>query len=199
MAYVEPIIFILGPSGVGKSYVSKALEEDYSFLHLDIDKKCGFNANGFPAEWDEDSCKINFANLATVVRSRLAVEQHAAAVLSFPTVHVFSPQQLEDASRVGISTVVLWGTEERCSEVRRGRQMKRIGRFNSKDLERYQRKNRTTFETYARPEYADLRVAAFQPDGSRWPREHILALILGRLANEKDFAADLRGPTASRG
>jgi shikimate kinase len=183
MAYVEPIIFVLGPSGVGKSYVSKALEEDYSFLHLDIDKKCGFNANGFPAEWDEDIGKINFANLATVVRSRLAVEEHAAAVLSFPTEHVFSPQQLEDASCVGISTVVLWGTEERCLEVRRERQKKRIGRFDERDLKHYRRMNRRTFETYARSEYADFRVEAFQPDGSRWPREHVLGLILGRLAS----------------
>ena len=55
---MRPTLFIFGPSGVGKSYVSKALEEDYSFLHLDIDKKYGFNANGFPAEWDEDIAKV---------------------------------------------------------------------------------------------------------------------------------------------
>lgn len=177
MTYMEPIIFVLGPSGVGKSYVSKALEEDYSFLHFDIDRTCGFNSNGLPAEWDEDISQIDFTNLATLVRSRLAIEQRPAAVLSFPTVHVFSPQQLEDASHVGISTVVLWGTEERCLEVRRERQTKRIGRFNQSDLKRYRQKNRRTFETYANTAYTDFRVEAFQSDGSRWPREHILAII----------------------
>jgi predicted Zn-dependent protease len=75
---------------------------------------------------------------------------------------------------------VLWGTEERCLEARRVRQMKRIKRFNEHDLKRYQRKNRRTFETYARPEYADFRIETFQPDGSRWPREHILKLIMAR-------------------
>jgi adenylate kinase family enzyme len=48
MAYVEPIIFALGPSGVGKSYVSKALKEDCAFLHLGIDQNHGFERNGFP-------------------------------------------------------------------------------------------------------------------------------------------------------
>jgi shikimate kinase len=181
---VEPIIFVLGPSGVGKSYVSKALKEDYSFLHFDIDKKFGFSKNGFPAEWDEDIGKINFAILESVVRSRLAAEQLAGAILSFPTAHVFSPQQLEDASLVGISTVVLWGTLERCLAVRRVLQTKRIGRFNERDLKRYLQKNRRTFETYIRPKYAHVRVEAFQPDGSRWPRKDLLALILGRLTND---------------
>jgi hypothetical protein len=176
---VDPIIFVLGPSGVGKSCVSAGLAEDYSFLHLDIDQNRGFEANGFPAGWDEDLSKVDFANLATAVRGRLAVEQRAAAVLSFPTVHVFSPEQLEAASRVGITTVVLWGTKERCIEARRVRARKNRMRF---DLERYERKNRRTFETYGQSEYASFRVEAFQPDGSRWPREHILALIMERTA-----------------
>lgn len=175
---MKPIILVFGPSGVGKSYLSKALEEEYSFLHLDLDRKSGFKANGFPDEWDEDIGKINFASLASLVRSRLSGEQYAGAVLSFPTVHVLSPQQLKDASLVGISAVVLWGTEERCLEVRRERQSKRTGSFNEGQVKRYREKNRPTFETYACSDYAEFRVEAFQPNGSRWPRQHVLELIL---------------------
>jgi len=174
---VSPVLFVLGPSGVGKSCVSKGLEEDYLFLHLDIDQNRGFEVNDFPAEWDEDISRINFAQLATSVHRRVAVEHRAGAVLSFPTIHVFSPQQLKAASRVGISTVVLWGTEERCIDARRVRAKKNRVKF---DLVRYQRKNRESFETYAQSEYAHLRLEAFRPEGSRWPREHLLALIMAR-------------------
>jgi broad-specificity NMP kinase len=113
MAYVEPIIFVLGTSGVGKSYVSKALKEDYAFLHLDIDRNHGFERNGFPTEWDKDFSKVDCAQLATQVRTSVAAQQRNGAILSFPTVHLFSTIQLEDASRVGISTIVLWGSEPR--------------------------------------------------------------------------------------
>ena len=181
-AYVEPIIFILGPSGVGKSYVAKALKEDYAFLHLDIDQNHGFERNGFPKEWDKDFSKLDCAQVATHVRTSVAAQQRNGAVLSFPTAHVFSTQQIRDASRVGISTIVIWGPQESCLEVRRERQTKRIGRFSERDLEHYRRTNRRTFEIYARAEYAGFRVVAFRPDGSRWPREHLLELILARTA-----------------
>lgn len=173
------IVFVLGPSGVGKSCVSEGLVEDYLFLHFDIDRNHGFKANGFPAGWDEDLGKVDFAHLAAAVHGRLAIEQRAAAVLSFPTVHVFSLEQLEAASRSGITTVVLWGTKERCIEARRIRSRKNRVRFV---LDRYERKNRRTFETYGQSEYASLRVEAFHPDGSRWPREHILGLITERMS-----------------
>jgi hypothetical protein len=174
---VKPVIFLLGPSGVGKTFVSTGLEEDYSFRHFVIHEK-SFKANGFPAEWDKDPGQIDVANLATTVRSRLAVEQHDA-ILSIPTTQVFTCQQLEAASRAGVSPVVLWGTEERCLEARRVLQTARIGWFDEHD---YRRKNRRTFETYARSEYDDFRVAAFRSDGSRWPRERILAPIMERTA-----------------
>lgn len=176
---VEPIIFIFGPSGVGKSYVSEALKEDYELMHFDIDKNRGFERNGFPKEWDTDFSKLDCAQLATQVRTRIAAQQRKGAVLSFPTAHIISNQQIEAASRVGISTIVLWGSEERCLDIRRIRQTNRIGRFNEGDVERYKRLNKPTFETYARSEYADFRIEAFQSNGSRWPRKQLLELILG--------------------
>ena len=174
-----PILFILGPSGVGKSFASKGLEEEHAFLYLDIDQHRGFEVNGFPPEWDKDLSRVDFAQLATAVRSSVAVKERAGAVLSFPTIHVFTSEQLEAAFRVGISTVVLWGTEEWCIEARRVRSKRNRRKF---DLRRYQEKNRHSFETYARPEYANVRVEAFRPDGSRWPLEHFLDLIMARAA-----------------
>lgn len=190
MAFERPIIFIIGPSGVGKSCVSKGIEETYSFLHIDIDQNHGFETNGLPAEWDKDISIIDFALLAADVCDRLTVKQRDGAVLSFPTIHVFSSQQLETASLVGISTVVLWGTEEHCIESRKARSRINRVRFNVKDQERYRRKNSRSFETYARSEYANFRIEAFRPDGSRWSLEHVLALIMERTAANKKHAPD---------
>ncbi len=175
MASVKPIIFLLGPSGVGKTFVATGLEKYYSFRHFIIHER-GFEANDLPAEWDQRPDQIDFANLGTTIRNRLAVEQRGA-VLSIPTTQVFTRQQLEAASRAGITPVVLWGTEKRCLEARRVRQMARVGWFDEQD---YRRKNGRTFETYARIEYNDLRIETFQPEGSRWPREYILKLVMAR-------------------
>ena len=178
MASMKPVIFLLGPSGVGKTFVSTGLREDFSFRHFVIHEK-SFEASCFPAEWDKDPGQIDFTILASIARSRLAVEQRGA-VLSIPTEMVFSRQQLEAATRAGVTPVVLWGPKERCFELRRVRQTKNHGSFGKSQVKRYWQHNTRTFETYARAEYADVRVEAFQPDRSFWPREYILKLVLAR-------------------
>lgn len=183
MAESNPILFVLGPSGVGKSSISKGLEKHHRFLHIDIDKNRnrirGFELNHFPAEWDEDINGIDFAALATEIYRRVTIKQSAGAVVSFPTIHVFSAEQLEAAFRVGITTVVLWATQEQCIEARRKRgQEKGRKPFSVDD---YKKKNRGSFEAYARSEYGQYRIEVFRPDGSsHWPSEHVLALIMAR-------------------
>ncbi len=95
---------------------------------------------------------------ATEVRRRVVGEQRAGAVVSFPTIHVFSPEQLEAASRFGISTVVLWGPKEQCIKARRERSEKRGVRFY---VARYEKKNRPSSEAYARSEYSEYRIEVF--------------------------------------
>jgi hypothetical protein len=177
MTPLKPIIYFLGPSGVGKSCNSKGLKEDYSFLHIEI--QSGFKRNDFPAEWDEDVATIDFAILAADVRNRISADQRGAA-LSLRAEHVLTLQQLTNALRAGISPIVLWGTKERCFEARRVRQVKRLGQIGAGDVKRYWQMNTLTFATYGRAEYDAFRLETFQPDGSRWPREHLLKRVLAR-------------------
>jgi hypothetical protein len=169
-----PIILVLGPSGVGKSTVSRWIKKEFQFLHLDIDKPRGFARNGLPADWDECISRIDFARLATFVLQRVDSKKRAGAVLSFPTEHVLTREQIDAASGVGITTVVLWGTEERCIQARSERSRKKGIAFG---LARYRRKNGPSFETYKRSEYDDFKFEAFRPDGSRWPRDHVMEVI----------------------
>lgn len=180
---MHPILFVLGPSGVGKSEISKAFQKAYSFLHVDIDQdrdsKHGFELNNLPAQWDMDITLIDFMQLAKEIQRRVTQQSCAGAVLSVPTTHVFSSQQLEMASCAGLSPVVLWGTKEQCVQARKVRSKKNRKRFNEKDVERYQRKNKRTFETYSRSEYDQYRIVVFRPDGgSHWPLEYNLGAIM---------------------
>ena len=178
MASMNLVILLLGPSGVGKSFLSKGLEEEYSFRHFQIHEK-SFERNGFPAEWDADPTQINFAMLASIARNQLADTQHGA-VLSLPTEMIFSSRQLEVASREGVCPVVLLGRRELCFNARRERHTRRHGSFGEGQRKRYWRHNTPTFEAYERAEYERFRIDVFHSDDSFRPREEILRLVVER-------------------
>ena len=173
---MKPIIFLLGPSGSGKSYLSKLLEKD-KFLYVHIDTDSGrrtFVANGFPSEWDDDFHKVNLAHLVGELRDRLDNEDEGV-VVSLPTVHVFTPEKLVEAAQLGVTPVVLWGKQEDCIRAAEKRIHKKGRPFN---LHRYKRLNGPTFRAYGSPEYGAFRVEAFREDGSRYPDEEWLARIM---------------------
>ena len=182
---MHPILLVLGPSGVGKSEISKNIQNAYSFLHVDIDQdrdsKHGFELNDFPAQWDRDVTLIDFMQLAEEIQRRVTQQSRTGAIISVPTIHVFSAQQLDTACSSGLSPVVLWGTEQQCIQARRTRSKRNRKRFNEKDVERYQRKNKRTFETYSRSEYDQYRIVVFSPDGPHWPLEHNVGAIMHRI------------------
>ena len=66
---VLPIIFILGPSGVGKSKVSSLIEADLQFLHIDFDRPNGFKE--FQEQWDSFRKKHNLGPLVSALRNRI--------------------------------------------------------------------------------------------------------------------------------
>jgi hypothetical protein len=162
--------------------MSKALRDGYSLLLIDLDRKGGgFSRAGFPREWDEDVTQIDFEILVAGVRDDLA-DEHQGAILSFPTTYRLSPEQLDVASRLGISTIVLWGTFDRCMEARRKREE---GRGKTFHPGRYRRKNEETFADYASPDYDEFRVEAFLHDGSRPSYEALLKVVAARLADQR--------------
>jgi GTPase SAR1 family protein len=180
MAYVEPIIFVFGPSGVGKSYLSEKLQKNkFLYVHIDTDRRQRtFAANGFSSEWDEDYHKVDFAHFAGALRDRLD-DEHAGAIVSFPTVHVFTPEKLVEAAQLGVTPLVLWGKYEDCVRAAEKRIKSKGKNFN---LPRYEKRNKPAFRAYGCPEYDAFRVEAFREDGSRHPDEEWLARIMKRTA-----------------
>ena len=179
---MKPIVFVMGLSGVGKTYTAKAISREFSLQHIDIDRTGGgFAKAGFPREWDGDVARVDFTVLGVGVRSHLG-DQDQGAVLSFPTTYRFTSEQLGVALTHGVGVILLWGALECCWDVRRKRQEKNKGTTPSR--KRYDRKNEPTFEMYRRVEYDKFRVDALLADGSRPSAEELLALVLERLAKQ---------------
>ncbi len=183
MGRVRSIIFVLGPSGVGKSHLSKKLKErDFLYVHIDTDRSDRtFAANGFPSEWDDDFDKVDLAHLVGVLRDRLN-DKHAGVVVSFPTVHVFTPEKLVGAVQLGVTPVVLWGKQEDCVRAAEKRIEKKGMTFN---LARYEQLNEPAFRAYGRPEYDAFKVGAFRDDGTRHPDQEWLARIMERTVGQQ--------------
>ncbi len=167
----QPIIFIFGPSGVGKSHLSNLIKkQNFLYVHIDTDDtKKTFAANGFPSEWDNNFSKVNFDVFVDKLRERLETEYNGV-VVSFPTVYRFTQENLDLLKQLGVIPVLLWGTETNCKRAAEIRINKKGKQFN---LGRYDQKNLQTFQLYSRPEYDIFRLEAFRMDGSRFSDEEI--------------------------
>jgi hypothetical protein len=178
---LKPIIFILGLSGVGKTYASGVLKKYCSILHKDMDHSDAFKNADLPSEWDKNILLVDFGVLAASIRYGL-LDDHQGAVLSFPTTWRFNLEQLNVASHEGIGTVLLWGPLELCWKVRYKRQYKRLRK--PPIYRDYLRKNRPTFQMYESSDYDVFRVANFEENGSRPSCDALLVRMLDSLANQ---------------
>jgi hypothetical protein len=176
---MPPVILIIGPSGVGKSYVSGLLAREWRFHYWRI---YGFKENGLPSAWDGRGELIHMPTLISAAQNRQAEAKATGIVVSIAPEDVFELRQLVEARTLGATPVVLWGTPDQCVQARKERSRKNNVRFNERDMPRYWRKNTRAFDAYGSAQYADFREDAFQPDGSRWPDEHWLKRIELRLA-----------------
>jgi hypothetical protein len=176
---MPPLILVVGPSGVGKSYVSGLLERKWKFHWWRI---YSFAKNDLPSAWDGHGEHVDMPTLITAAQTRRAEASATGIVVSIAPEDVLELRQLVEARALGATPVVLWGTPDQCVQARKERSRTHRKRFNEKDVLRYRRKNARAFEAYGSAPYADFREDAFQPDGSRWPDEHWLERISLRLA-----------------
>jgi hypothetical protein len=171
-----PVVFVAGPSGVGKSDISARVAAALQFRLLEIDSGGGMTGHGLHTQWNRFSHHLDPASLALALRNLVAEADRAGAVLDFPSTVVFSREMIDAARAVGIRTVVLWGPEELCKKARRERD-------GELDERRYDRSNRRAFDTYGGSDYDDVRVEAFSPDGLRKSFDDLVEIIRERVAS----------------
>ncbi|MFA5747077.1 MAG: hypothetical protein WC926_03300 [Candidatus Paceibacterota bacterium] len=173
----ESIIFIFGPSGVGKSFYCNLIKNEYGYSLLKIDTdnngKNTFAAYGFPLEWDKSFLKVDFKYLLDELKKRYEVE-NKGIIVSFPTTYRITSEKIDSLKQLGVIPILLWGTEENCklSAIER---MRRKGREfdEGQYFERYDERNSDTFKIYKQSQYDPFRIEAFRPDGSRFSGEEI--------------------------
>lgn len=164
----SPIIFGLGPSGVGKSHILELLAPKIGFFLMDLDTRRPFGRNGLRDQWHTFSTELIVQPLLKVLQDRITTENTLGIILSFPSTRILTPGHVAAATAVGIRTVLLWGPEDLCRKAALDRN---DGRVTTEA--QYDKANRRVFAAYAPTEYDEIRVNTFR-DGSRLSPEIII-------------------------
>jgi hypothetical protein len=111
---MSKILFLAGPSGVGKSYFASECLANRGWLHLEIDRfpeGDGIDFENIRSEWDDFWDRRTPGPLRRVLLGRAGASTNV--VLSFPSNAVFSPDRLE-AGRGYFYFAYLYGQPAHC-------------------------------------------------------------------------------------
>jgi hypothetical protein len=169
------LLFLVGPSGVGKSTIAEPLCSELALYHVDIDRH-PVKAHGIRDEWQEFRARKNAEPLANALRAIASREGRTGVLVSLPSnkKRLLHPGHVDAARDAGITVIVLWGAEEVCKRARKARDVKSGLQW---DETTYDARNRRPFEVYGSPEYDDIRIDVFEEHGRHRPREETLAAI----------------------
>jgi hypothetical protein len=161
MTVNTPILFVLGPSGAGKTTLGQWLAEDLHFLRIEIDQwpADGIDRANLRPEWNEFWDRCQAGAIASTLRARVLNDGARGAVLTFPSRVVFSVQQLAVLEQAGIRVLVLYGSEDDCLAAFLRRE-KESGRNLTE--EHWRRNSCDTHKLLADSSYAPYRVTVFQ-------------------------------------
>ena len=173
------ILFLLGPSGSGKSQLASWVAADLDFLHLEIDRfpdGDGLDLEGLRAEWDHYWIGGNAGPLVTVLTERVANANRAGVILSFPGNLVPFPAQMATAEQAGVCVVLLYGAGADClrSFLERERDLAR-----GLDEGFWTTNNACSYAMLSSPRFDDYRLCAFS-HGEHRPRSELVGEIAQR-------------------
>jgi hypothetical protein len=173
-------LFVLGPSGVGKSAFGAFLKERHAWLHLEVDSYphgSGTDLHGLDAEWGQFQNQRNPAPLKTALDRRGQQARAEGVVATFPSTVLLSHQAAADLRRAGIEVAYLYATAGDCIAGFLARE-KSSGR--NLGVDHWVRHNGSHYLAMSTPEFAPFRVAAFGADGSRRPWQDVHDQLLRR-------------------
>jgi hypothetical protein len=174
-----PILFLLGPSGYGKSSLGAWVAEDLAFLHLEIDQwpnGDGIDLASLRPQWDR-FLDGSAGPLAEELRLRVASIGRAGTVLTFPGRTVLPVPRIAAAIAVGIVVVVLYGTGAECLDAFLARE---AATSRGLGVGHWIENNRDIYAELSRPDYAPYRVAVFD-NGRHRSRAVLVDEVRGRL------------------
>jgi gluconate kinase len=116
-----PIWFILGPSGVGKTTVSREIAERQAWLWYEIDEfsrddgKNGIDAEAIRNEWDVYWERYSPSKLIQTLLARMKHHRKQGVILSFSSTLILQDERLRPL-KGNIDVVYLYGTKAQCLE-----------------------------------------------------------------------------------
>jgi hypothetical protein len=174
------ILFLLGPSGVGKTQLGQWLSEDLHLLWIEIDRwpeGDGIDLAELRTEWDAFWKTCQAHPIATTLRARVLSAGANGVVVTFPSLVVFSAPHLAALEQSGIRVLVLYGSEQDCLAgfLKRERES---GRNLPK--EHWLFNNSEAHKRFGDPSYERYRLEVFQ-SGQRLDRATLTAKVKNRL------------------
>jgi|ERR1035438_3903464 adenylate kinase family enzyme len=174
MKRTNEILFVLGPSGSGKSDFAKFLEKQNRWLRLEIDqfpKGDGIDINDLRQQWDLFYPARNAIELAKELRKRTDEAGRTRCVISFPSGLVLSPGHIAAAEEASIQVVYLYGSAAHC--VNAFLERERISGRNL-DFNHWLLNNRESYLAMSDPVFERYRVHVFDIDGHHRSHEDVL-------------------------
>src|SRR5205809_846247 len=112
---MTPILFILGPSGAGKTTLAENLGKNCKFLHLDFDlsKVDGVNQAGLREEWNPFVSHRRFEPLIESIRKKIVKPLKGASV-TCPSGVVLPRDLLIKMKLFGVECVIMYGSRADC-------------------------------------------------------------------------------------
>lgn len=170
------IIFIFGPSGVGKSSFGSYLSNHHHWLHLEIDipKTNDVDIHDIQHYWTEYR-NGNMAPLLTELNTRVKSLGRAGCVLTFRSTDILLNHELEFTQRQGVIVTYFYGTAADCIFSFLQREDKLGSQLG---LNHWLIHNQQSYLRMSLPDLSVYRINVFKPDGSRRQWDEVSRQIL---------------------
>jgi hypothetical protein len=175
----EPNLFILGPSGAGKTRLGRYIAKARKYLHLEIDRYPdgdGIDLENLRHVWDPFFEQGDVAALASALCARAASSGRPACVLTFPSGLVLSSLHIAAAADHNILVRYLYGSAADClaSFIKRERESVR-----NLPVQHWFANNACAYLDISTAEFARHRVIAFGNGGKHLKLAALAAAMLG--------------------
>jgi shikimate kinase len=154
------IIFILGPSGVGKSEFSHSLANALKYDHVETDlyRQDGIEVEQLREEWNIFSNVNDAAPLAKTLNQRIKLRECSGLIISFSSLTWLSDEQLLELCKNEIAPIILFAEREECLRSFLERERKTGRQLSANHWERHNH----CFDRFGRSGIEKFRIRTFE-------------------------------------
>jgi hypothetical protein len=178
--YKPPVVFIVGLSGAGKTWLGRCLEKTCGYFHVDADRSDGENGIdvfGLRHEWNNFLHRRRPGSLAAELRSRATAGGYAGTVLTLPSVLVFDEEQLRMLADIHIAVILAHAEPAHALRAFLKREQ---GNGRGLEESHWHRNNKRAAIAYANVHYDPLRLPMFNRRGRRRSERDLVADVMAR-------------------